>query len=100
MYANEIYVKIRGKLKYIFVMMDDETRFWIVQAVVDRKEGHDTRGLLQKSKQVTQIKPKVLITDGLESYYKTYKKEFGLSKDVTERYTSDTFTYKAAGLVQ
>ena len=46
LYANEIYVKIRGKLKYIFVMMDDETRFWIVQAVVDRKEGHDARGLL------------------------------------------------------
>ena len=45
-HVNEIYVKIRGKLKYVFAMMDDETRFWIVQAVVDRKEGHDARGLL------------------------------------------------------
>ncbi len=74
--ADEIYVKIRGELKYVFAMMDDETRFWIAQEVADRKEGHDARGLLQKSKQVTQTKPKVFITDGLESYHQAYKKEF------------------------
>ena len=56
--------------------MDDETRFWIAQEVADRKEGHDARGLLQKSKQVTQTKPKVFITGGLGSYHEAYKKEF------------------------
>ena len=74
--ADEVYVKIRGELKYVFAMMDDETRFWIAQEVADRKEGHDARGLLQKSKQVTQTKPKVFITDGLGSYHEAYKKEF------------------------
>ena len=74
--ADEIYVKIRGELKYVFAMMDDETRFWIAQKVGDRKEGHNARGLLQKAKQVTQTKPKVFITDGLESYHQAYKKEF------------------------
>ncbi len=74
--ADEVYVKIRGELKYVFAMMDDETRFWIAQEVADRKEGHDARGLLQKSKQITQTKPKVFITDGLGSYHEAYKKEF------------------------
>jgi len=74
--ADEIYVKIRGEMKYVFAMMDDETRFWIAQEVADRKEGHNARGLLQKSKQVTGTKPKVFITDGLESYHTAYKKEF------------------------
>jgi len=74
--ADEIYVKIHGELKYVFAMMDDETRFWIAQEVGDRKEGHNARGLLQKSKQVTQTKPKVFITDGLGSYHEAYKKEF------------------------
>jgi transposase-like protein len=73
---DEIYVEIHGDLKYVFAMMDDETRFWIAQEVVDRKEGHDARGLLQKSKQVTQTKPKVFITYGLGSYHEAYKKEF------------------------
>jgi len=74
--ADEIYVKIRGDLKYVFAMMDDETRFWIAQEVADRKEGHDARGLLQKSKEVTGTKPKVFITDGLGSYHEAYMKEF------------------------
>jgi transposase-like protein len=33
-------------------------------------------GLFQKGKQVTQTKPKVLITDGLRSYEEAYQKEF------------------------
>lgn len=57
--ADEIYVKIRGELKYVFAMMDDETRFWIAQEVGDKKEGHNARGLLQKAKQVTGTKPSV-----------------------------------------
>ena len=39
--ADEVYVKIRGEMKYVFSLMDDETRFWIAQEVADRKEGHD-----------------------------------------------------------
>jgi len=27
--ADELYVKIKGNMKYVFAMMDDETRFWI-----------------------------------------------------------------------
>lgn len=74
--ADEIYVKIRGEMKYVFAMMDDETRYWIAQEVADRKEGHDASGLLRKGKEVTQTKPKVFITDGLKSYHQAYKKEF------------------------
>ncbi|BDQ30294.1 hypothetical protein NZNM25_10600 [Nitrosopumilus zosterae] len=75
-HADEIYMKIHGDLKYVFALMDQETRYWIAQEVADRKEGHDARGLLQKSKEVTQAKPKVFITDGLGSYHEAYKKEF------------------------
>lgn len=78
--ADEIYVKISGELKYVFAMMDDETRFWIAQEVADRKEGHNARGLLQKAKQITGTKPKVFITDGLKSYHDAYNKEFYTTK--------------------
>ena len=74
--ADEVFLKIRGELRYVFSIMDDETRFWIAQEVADRKEKHDARGLLQKAKQVTGTKPKVFITDGLASYNEAYMKEF------------------------
>lgn len=74
--ADEVYVKIKGEMKYVFALMDDETRYWIAQEVADSKDRHDATGLLVKSKQVAQTKPKVFITDGLESYHQAYMKEF------------------------
>ncbi len=74
--ADEVFVKIRGELKYVFSMMDDETRFWIAQEVANKKHGHNVRGLLKQSKKITKTTPKVFITDGLPSYNIAYKKEF------------------------
>ena len=63
-------------LKYLFAMMDDETRFWIAQEVAESKDKHDTRNLLRMSKEVTGKKPMTFITDGLPAYHDAYKKEF------------------------
>lgn len=27
--ADELYLKVKGDMKYLFTLMDDETRFWI-----------------------------------------------------------------------
>lgn len=82
--ADEIWVKVKGDMKYLFALMDDETRFWIAQEVADSKEKHDASTLFKKGKEVTQTKPKVLITDGLPSYHDAYKKEFW-EQDRTKR---------------
>ncbi|MBI3623244.1 DDE-type integrase/transposase/recombinase [Candidatus Pacearchaeota archaeon] len=74
--ADEIWVKVRGELKYVFSLMDDETRFWIAQEVANTKETHDAANLFRKGKEVTGIKPRVLVTDGLKSYEDAYQKEF------------------------
>jgi transposase-like protein len=74
--ADEIYIKIKGDMKYLFAMMDDETRFWIAQEVADTKFKHDARSLLKMSKELMGKKPMKFITDGLYSYNEAYKKEF------------------------
>jgi transposase-like protein len=66
--ADELYVKIRGNMKYLFAMMDDETRFWIAQEVAETKEKHDARVLFHRAKRLMGKQPKTLITDGLPSY--------------------------------
>jgi transposase-like protein len=74
--ADELYIKIKGDMKYLFALMDDETRFWIAQEVAESKYKHDARRLFQLGKQVTGKQPMTIITDGLPAYHDAYKKEF------------------------
>ena len=74
--ADEIYIKVKGNMKYLFAMMDDETRFWIAQEVADTKLHHDARNLLRMSKELMRKKPLTFITDGLNSYSVAYDMEF------------------------
>ena len=79
--ADEIYIKVKGNMKYLFSMMDDETRFWIAQEVAESKDKHDARNLLKMLKELTGKKPQTFITDGLRSYHDAYKKEFWTLKN-------------------
>lgn len=66
--ADELYVKIKGDMKYLFAMMDDETRFWIAQEVAETKDRHDARALFSRAKYLMGKQPKRIITDGLMTY--------------------------------
>ena len=74
--ADELWVKVKGDMKYVFALMDDETRYWIAQEVADTKYKHDARRLFQLGKEAVGKKPKTLITDGLRAYHDAYLKEF------------------------
>lgn len=74
--ADEMYIKVSGNLKYLFAMMDDETRYWIAAEVADGKHTHDARGLFAKSKELAGKRPVKLVTDGLHSYHEAYLREF------------------------
>ena len=74
--ADEVYLKVRGNLKYLFATMDDETRFWIAQEVADMKDRHDARALFAKSRELMGKKPQTIITDGLPAYHQAWMKEY------------------------
>ncbi len=74
--ADELYMKFHGNMKYVFAMMDDETRFWIAQEVADTKDTHDARHLFQLARERAGKRPHILITDGMRSYRDAYLKEF------------------------
>ena len=71
-----MYLKVRGDMKYLFALMDDDTRYWIAQDVADTKYKHDARKLFSKGKELMGKKPLVMITDGLPAYQEACKKEF------------------------
>nr|MDO8098343.1 DDE-type integrase/transposase/recombinase [Candidatus Njordarchaeota archaeon] len=78
--ADELYVKVKGNMKYLFALMDDETRFWIAQEVADTKYKHDAGNLFRRGKELVGKKPLTIITDGLSAYHLAYKKEFWTSQ--------------------
>jgi transposase-like protein len=78
--ADELYIKIKGDMKYLFALMDDETRFWIAQEVAETKYKHDARALFELGKKLAGKKPMMIITDGLPIYHDAYKKEFWTQK--------------------
>ena len=45
--ADKVWLKIKGDRKYLFAMMDNDTRFWIAQKVTDSKFKHDAQSLLK-----------------------------------------------------
>jgi transposase-like protein len=74
--ADELYVKIKGDMKYLFALMDDETRFWIAQEVAETKEKHDTRQLFIQARRLMHKQPKNFITDGLPSFEESARRMF------------------------
>lgn len=74
--ADEVFVKFSGNMKYLFALMDDETRYWIAQEVADTKFKHDAQSLFHEGKEITGKRPNVLITDGLPAYHDAFNREF------------------------
>jgi putative transposase len=80
--ADEIYVKVAGDMKYLFAMMDDETRFWIAQEVAESKHKHDARKLFIQARRLMKKQPINFTTDGLPTYSVTAKKFFPDAKHI------------------
>jgi transposase-like protein len=74
--ADEMFLKMKGNLKYLYALMDDQTRFWIAQEVASTKYTADVRPLFQLAKAVAGKKPKTFITDGAANFHEAYKQEF------------------------
>jgi putative transposase len=79
--ADELYFKVQGNMKYLYALMDDQTRFWIAKEVADKKFTADITPMFREGKQVAGKAPSVVITDGApnfnsairHAYYREYK---------------------------
>lgn len=76
MRADELFLKVRGNMKYLYALMDDQTRFWIAKEVADTKNTADVRPLFQLGKAIAGKQPKALITDGAPNFREAYEQEF------------------------
>ncbi len=73
--ADEIWIKVKGDMKYVFAIMDDETRYWIAQEVAGSKQKHDAAKIFRDAKEIVGKRPNVMITDGLPAYHDAFNRE-------------------------
>jgi putative transposase len=74
--TDELFLKVKGNMKYLYALMDDETRFWIAQQVADTKYTANINPLFHKGKEVTGKRPNTLISDGAPNFNDSFNKEF------------------------
>lgn len=75
-HADEIYVMVRGVKKYLFMVMDSDTRCCLSYEVADQKDGHNANSLLERTKKYGRKIPYAFVTDALGSYIDAFKKVF------------------------
>ncbi|HKZ42174.1 MAG TPA: DDE-type integrase/transposase/recombinase [Candidatus Hodarchaeales archaeon] len=78
--TDELFLKIKGNMKYLYAMMDEQTRFWIAQEVAETKYTADVRSLFQLAKQVAGKTPRTLVSQGAANFHEAYLKEFYTAK--------------------
>jgi transposase-like protein len=74
--TDELFLKVKGNMKYLYAMMDEQTRFWIAQEVAETKYTADVRPLFQLAKAIAGKTPKTLVSDGAANFHDAYNKEF------------------------
>jgi transposase-like protein len=88
--TDELYLKVNGNTKYLYALMDDDTRFWIAQQIADSKYTQDVQPLFRQGKRIASKNPEILISDGAPNFHNAYKREFFTLKNLPEPNTSRT----------
>jgi transposase-like protein len=74
--ADELFLKVHGNMKYLYALMDDETRFWIAQQVAETKYHADIHRLFKQGRKVAGKAPSRIITDGARNFQAGIESEF------------------------
>ncbi len=74
--TDELYLKIKGDRKYLFAMLDSETRFWLSQMVSEHKGNDGVSPMFKEAKQKTRKVPTTLISDGAANFHHAWKEQY------------------------
>ena len=79
-HVDETVVSVDGDKRYIWNVMDSETRFLLATHVSKNRSLANTRAPFVKAKRATGSRPREIRSDGMLSYPRAIKKEFGRSR--------------------
>jgi len=79
---DEMKIQAGGKWKWLWNIMDDDTKFLITTQVSTKARVKDSRKFFADAREQAQVEPEFLITDGRHSYKRAVKKEMPQTKHV------------------
>ena len=82
-HTDEIALNVKGGWKWMWNLIDHNTRFLVASHITESREIKDAREIFARAKKITKKRPHFVVTDGLLAYRDAFNKEF---------YTTDTRT--------
>jgi len=76
-HIDETVLNVNGEHRYLWNVMDSETRMLLATHVSRTRSLPETRAPLRKAKNATETVPTEIRSDGMQSYPKAIHKEFG-----------------------
>ena len=74
--TDEIFLMIMGNRRYLFAMLDTDTRYWLAKMVAEHKGNDDVEPLFRKAREVAGKVPERLISDGAANFGHAHKKQY------------------------
>jgi len=76
-HVDETVVNVDGEHRYLWNVMDRDTRFLLATHISQNRSMDNTRAPLRMAKRATPDRPKEVRTDGMMAYHDAIGKEFG-----------------------
>ena len=74
--TDEVYMSIKGNRRYLFAMLDSETRYWIAKMVAEHKGNDDVAPMFKEAKRVAGKVPTTLISDKAANFHHAWKTQY------------------------
>jgi transposase-like protein len=74
--TDELYLKIKGNRRYLFAMLDTETRFWIAKMVAEHKGNDDVTPMFKEARTIAGKVPTTTISDGAANFHHAWKDQY------------------------
>ena len=74
--TDELYLKIKGNHRYLFAMLDSETRFWIAKMVAEHKGPDDVAPMFKEAKRMAGRVPTTLISDKAANFHEAWENQY------------------------
>lgn len=74
--TDEVYVSVRGNPRYVFAMLDTETRYWIAKMVAENKGTDDVKPMFEKARQVAGKTPTTLVSDKAANFHEAWQDQY------------------------
>ncbi len=75
-HSDEMALNVNGDYKWLWNVIDNESRFWLATQITEKREIADARNVLAQASSISKTRPMAVVTDGLRAYQDAVSKEF------------------------